>query len=141
MSALATSKRKDRQYRPLAGPYSRRLQRGSLGDAFDGRSADGRFVRHLEAELVAHLGGNPSIVQRLLIERLIRIRMMLDRLDDKVGSPEWTPYDSRTYGGLLSAYRLTAREIGLKAVPKPPPTLDDIRASIAREKAERGAAA
>jgi hypothetical protein len=48
------------------GPYSRRLQRGVIGGLreIDGRSAEGRFARHLEAELTAHVGGNPTIVQK-----------------------------------------------------------------------------
>ena len=66
------------------GPYSRRLRRGAIGGLIeiDGRSAEGRFVRHLEAEITAHVGGDPSIIQKLLIERLIKIRCQLDRLDE-----------------------------------------------------------
>jgi hypothetical protein len=129
------------------GPYSRRLQRGSLSQSVDGRSATGRFVRALEAELVEHLGGNPSIVQRLLIERLIKVRVQLDLLDSRLGTEGWTPHDARTYGGLLNAYRLTAREIGLRAQPPPPPKsigllADEWRASRATAaRRPRGAAA
>lgn len=104
------------------GPYSRVLQRGVIGDIVDGRSRDGRLARHMELELVRHLGGNVSFVQKLLIERLIKIRLQLDSLDDKLTRGEWTPHDSRTYGGLMNAFRLTAREIGLKPAAVPPPT-------------------
>jgi hypothetical protein len=110
--------------RPL-GPYSRRLQRGAIGDLFDGRSAEGRFVRHLEAELIRHLGGNPPITARLLIDRLIKIRLQLDLLDAKLAKGQWTAHDGRTYGGLLNAFRLTARELGI-AAPEPEPTLVDL---------------
>jgi len=50
-------------------PYSRIVDRGaicSLGGP-DGR-AQGRMVRHLEADLIAHIGGELTIVQKLLIE-------------------------------------------------------------------------
>lgn len=102
------------------GPYSRVLRRGAIRDNIDGRSTIGRLIRDLESQLVAHVGGNPNIVQRLLIDRLIRIRLRLDELDTKLASGTWTDLDSRTYGGLLNAFRLTAREIGVEAVVKEP---------------------
>ena len=99
---------------PNPGPYSRLLRRGAIGKLADGRSTLGRFIRHLEAELVAHVGGHPTITQRLLIERLIKTHVQLDLLDEKLGRGDWTANDSRTYGGLLSAMRLTTRELGLQ---------------------------
>lgn len=112
------------------GPYSRRLQRGAIGELFDGRSAEGRFVRHLEAELVRHCGGAPSITQKLIIERIIRLRLQLDALDKKLAAGDWTPHDSRTYGGILNAYRLLARELGLKAAAEREPSVDELLAAI-----------
>src|SRR3954452_3274407 len=96
------------------GPYSRKLQRGAIGDLVDGRSAEGRFIRNLEAELTAHVGGSPTITQRLLIDRIIKVRLQLDALDDKLAARDWTAHDQRTYGALLNAYRLTARELGVQ---------------------------
>ena len=100
----------------------------------DGRSAEGRFCRHLEAELTAHVGGNPTIVQKLLIDRMIKIRLQLDLLDDRLKRGEWNPHDSRTYGGLIHALRLTGRELGLKSAAAKPPSLAD---HLARRAAER----
>ena len=125
-------------------PYSRRLRRGAVGDICDGRSATGRFIRNLESELVAHVGGAPTITQRLLIDRLIKIRLQLDAFDKKLVGGNWTPHDSRTHGGLLNAFRLTARELGLKGASKAAPTLAEHLARKAAEKAARepeGAAA
>jgi hypothetical protein len=99
---------------PNLGPYSRQLRRGAIGKLADGRSSLGQYIRHLEAELVAHVGGKPTITERILIERLIKIRVQLDLLDEKLARGDWTANDQRTYGGLLNALRLTAREIGLK---------------------------
>jgi hypothetical protein len=109
--------------RKQIGPYSRRLHRGSIGASIDGRSELGRFIRALEAALVAHVGGAPSIVQRLLIERLIKLQLQLDGLDAKLAGGEWTPHDGRTYGGILNAYRLTGRELGLKPAAASPLSL------------------
>ena len=69
------------------------------------------MVRHLEAELIAHIGGSPTIAQRLLIERVIKMRLQLDGLDAKLMKSGWTAHDTRTYGGLANAYRLTIREL------------------------------
>ena len=123
------------QSRRRLGPYSRRLQRGAIADLYDGRSADGRFIRHLEAELTQHVGGAPSITQRLLIDRIIKVRIQLDLLDAKLAGGTWTPHDSRTYGGLLNALRLTARELGLERTPERTPTLTDITERIAQRRA------
>jgi hypothetical protein len=111
--ASSSSKR-----RPL-GPYSKVLRRGAIRDNVDGRSTEGRFIRDMEAQLIAHVGGNPSFVQRLLFDRLIRVRLQLDALERKMGDG-WTDKDSRTYGALLNQFRLTAREIGIKATAPDP---------------------
>ena len=121
------------------GPYSRVLRRGAIGASLDGRSTMGRFVRDLEKQLIEHVGGNPSITQRLLIERMIKVRIQLDLLDEKLASGEWTAHDSRTYGGLLNAYRLTAREIGMDAKPKPAKTLAEHLAEKAAQAAAQAA--
>lgn len=121
-------------------PYSRAFRRGAIGSSVDGRSAIGRLIRDMEFQLVAHVGGQPSVTQKLLIERMIKVRLQLDLLDAKLASGAWTPHDSRTYGGLLNAYRLTAREIGMDAKPPPQPTLAEHLARRAREAAERAAA-
>jgi hypothetical protein len=117
------------------GPYSKILRRGSLSRSIDGRSELGRFVRALEAELVTHCGGSPSITQRLLIDRIIKVRLQLDALDVKLAAGDWTPHDQRTYGALLNAHRLACRELSLQPAQAPTPTLAEILA------ADRGAAA
>jgi hypothetical protein len=139
MTAVETAPASSRGHRRL-GPYSRRLHRGAIGELFDGRSAEGRFVRHLEAELVRHVGGDPSITQRLLIDRLIKIRLQLDALDAKLASGEWTPHDVRTHGGLTNGFRLVARELGLAPQAPRTPTLDEHLAALAGEPDDEAAA-
>jgi hypothetical protein len=117
------------------GPYSRVLRRGAIGVAISGRSQLGRLVRDMERQLSDHVGGNPSITQRLLIDRAIKIRLQLDALDKKLAEGAWTAHDGRTYGGLLNAFRLAMRELGLQ--PASPKTggqlLDDHLARLAAE--------
>lgn len=113
-------------HRSKLGPYSRRLHRGAVGDSIDGRSALGRFIRNLEAELIAHCGGSPSITQKMLIDQAIQLRLQRDALIEKRASGGWTPHDGRAYGALLNAYRLTIRELGLKGTPPRVPTLAEL---------------
>lgn len=136
MAETAASTKPDRR---RLGPYSRRLHRGAIGDLYDGRSAEGRFVRDLEAQLVAHVGGRPTVTQRLLIDRLIKVRLQLDALDAKMAAGNWTSHDSRTHGGLQNAFRLCARELGVKAVTPPVNPRAALDAVIAEIEAKRGA--
>ena len=126
--AAQTSTKDHRRF----GPYSRRLHRGAIGDLVDGRSTTGRFIRNLEAELIAHVGGSPTITQKLLIDRIIRLRLQLDALDEKLASGAWSGHDARTYGGILNAHRLALRELGMKpAVTKPPSLAEYLNGRVA----------
>jgi hypothetical protein len=99
------------------GPYSKLLRTAPLLGTIDGRSAIGRLIRDLEEQLFDHIGGRKraTITQKLLIDRLIRIRLRLDAFDKKLDADEWTDLDGRTYGGLQNAYRLCIRELGAPA--------------------------
>jgi hypothetical protein len=113
--------RKTQSDRRKIGPYSRTLRRGVIGtSAIDGRSTAGRYWRDLEAQLIVHCGGAPTITQRLLIERLIRTTVQLNALDEKLLAGDgWTDHDSRTHGGLINRQRLLLRELGLARAPAP----------------------
>lgn len=67
----------------------------------------------MERQLIEHVGGAPSITQRLLIDRAIKTRLQLDALDEKLAAGNWTAHDQRTFGGLQNAFRLTLRELGI----------------------------
>ena len=99
--------------RARVGPYCRVFSRGSLGE-IDGRSREGKFLRRIEAELVAQVGGSPSFAQSLLIRRAARSMLQLELLDAKMAAGTWTGHDSRTQGGLNNAVRLALRELGIK---------------------------
>jgi hypothetical protein len=103
---------------PRLGPHCRALRRGVIGDAIDGRSREGKFLRVCEAELVAQVGSEPSFAQRLLIRRIARAMLKLEMFDAKMTGGNWTDHDARTYGGLTNALRLMLRELGLRAPAK-----------------------
>jgi hypothetical protein len=113
------------------GPYSRTLRRGVIGSwAIDGRSTEGRYLRDLEAQLITHCGGSPSVTQKLLIERLIRTTVQLNALDEKLAAAaNWTDHDSRTHGGLINRQRLLLRELGLTPAAANP-TFDEFARSL-----------
>jgi hypothetical protein len=98
------------------GPYSRAF-RNALGDQFDGRSREGRFLRKVEAEIVAQLGGTASFIQMSLIRRAARTMLQLELLDKKFSSGTWTQLDGHVQGGLANNLRLVFRELGVKALP------------------------
>jgi hypothetical protein len=99
---------------PIA-PHCRAFRRGVIGDAVDGRSKEGKFLRKCERELIAHVGGSPSFTQTLLIRRAARAMLRLEILDAKMATGNWTDHDARTFGGLNNALRLCLRELGIKA--------------------------
>lgn len=125
----------------MVGPYSKRLRRGSIGCSVDGRSAEGRYIRDLEAQLTAHIGGAPNIALKLLIDRIVKTSMQIDALDAKLASGNWTDTDARTHGGLVNRQRLLLRELGFKGVAEKPPTLAEHFARKAAERAAAGTAA
>ena len=99
--------------RRLMHPYAKVLDRNAFGSLaqLDARTLPGRLARDLGAELAEYIGGNPTIAQRLLIERIIKMKMQLDAFDAKLEKGPWTAHDTRTYGGINNAYRLTLREL------------------------------
>jgi hypothetical protein len=82
-------------------------------------------MREARAELVAHVGGNPSATQRELIEQCVQLRLRLavmDRAFAEAGGT-MTAHDSRTYLAWSNSYSRTLRQLGLKGAPAPVATL------------------
>ena len=113
---------------PRLGVYSRVLERGAVGDAVDGRSREGRFLRQAENELLAQLGKEPSFGERLLIRRIAKSMLQLEMFDDKLSNGgEWTAHDARAFSALSNQVRLGLRDLGLKAAkPDKTPSVADI---------------
>jgi hypothetical protein len=118
---------------PRFGPYSNLLRRGVIRNFVDGRSTLGRFARDLENQLIRHVGGSPSVTERLVIERLVACTIQLDLLDQKLRDGKWSELDARTHAGLINRHRLMARELGLQPAPPPTSSLRDITLSIRRQ--------
>ena len=110
--ARAASKRPNRAYS--------RILAGGAGGTANGNTREGRFVKAMERELLAQIGGEPTFTQRLLIRRVTKMMALAERLDEKLTTGDtWTPHDARTFGGLNNAIRVALRDLGLKPVGKP----------------------
>ena len=111
-------------HRQQLGPYSRSLRRGAIGASLDGRSEAGRYARDLERQLIEHAGGNLTITQKMLVDRIVKTALQLRALDEKFGDGTgWTDCDSRTHNGLVNRQRLMLRELGFKASAAAKPAL------------------
>jgi hypothetical protein len=61
------------------GPDSRPYMLAKL----DQRTREAALLRRVRADLTEHCGGQPSAVQRMLIERLAKVALRLDLYDRK----------------------------------------------------------
>ena len=104
------------------GPYSRLIDRGAIGTSIDGRSREGRFLRAYEAMLLEHIGGNPSIVQRALIQRAARLALHLELMDERAlahGAP-FTTHDHLHYVSWSNAIARLLGRLGLQPATAAP---------------------
>ena len=104
---------------PKVGPYSRWLRRGAAAK-LDARTPEAKFMRALEHQLAAHLGGEPTIAQKMMISRLARIALRLELLEQKFNKNAFTALDDRVYSALTTQFRMMLRALGLES-----PTLAD----------------
>jgi hypothetical protein len=63
-----------------------------------------------------------------MIDRIIRTKLQLDALDEKLAAGSFTPHDQRTYGALFNAHRLGLRELGKPAAPRQPTLAEHLAA-------------
>jgi len=68
--------------RKVSGWHSRAIDRGGLGWTISGRTREGRFITNFENLLVDHLGREPSITEKLLIQRCARMACHLELMDE-----------------------------------------------------------
>jgi hypothetical protein len=111
----------------LVRPYSKAIQRGSLGSDIDGRSTAGKLLRRIEAELTQQLGNDLTFSQKLAVRRIARLSLQAESFDAKLASGDWTPHDSRTASGISNALMRALKDLGLKAkAPPRGPTLAEL---------------
>ena|ERR1041384_4763715 len=106
-------------------PYSRP---GALAKV-DGRSREGRFLKCVRADLIEHLGGSPSAIERALVERAAWLSLRVAQLDAKMASDGFTEHDSRSYLAWSNSLARCLRELGLKPTVGPARSLAEVLSS------------
>ena len=75
-----------RQNAVVAGPRSLVIEAVDISGEVTRESLAGRFLLAYERQLVKHLGKPPSVIQRLLIQRMARIALHFEMMDKAVFS-------------------------------------------------------
>lgn len=99
----------------------------------DGRTREGRLARQARADLTAHVGGRPSAVQRVLIDRAVQLTLHVARLDIRLAERgEMSEHAAREYLAWSNTLTRTLRELGLRPAAERAPSLaEHLRAHAA----------
>lgn len=97
-----------------------------------------RFRRRRTAELVRHIGGQPSAAQSILMSRIVRNEWDLRRLDAALNAGEISAHAMRTRLAMENRLRLDLRELGMKSVAERAPSLREYLAESEPAAGEQG---
>jgi hypothetical protein len=117
--------------RKRLGPHSHIIDRGAVGDKIDASSREGLFLRAYERMLTEHVGGHPTVTQKIVIARACRIALHLELLDEQVfcTGKALTQHDYQHYCAWSRTLTQICDRLGLKPadIQNGPsnPTLDD----------------
>jgi hypothetical protein len=101
----------------------------------DGRSKEARLVKSLRNELIAHVGGKPTIAQQILIEQATTLRLRIAMMEAEQAESDdpgrWPERRQVQFLAWTSALTRLLREIGLEGAPqKAPASLGDFEWSL-----------
>jgi hypothetical protein len=107
----------------------------------DGRTREAMFMRRVHADLTRHVGGTPSAVERMLIERASVLMLRLAKLDEKIVNETGplTLHDTNFIIAWQNSLTKVLVALGIAAAAAPTPTLDMVIAEISAAKAVRKA--
>jgi hypothetical protein len=111
---------------------SRLLRLGAAG-VFNGNSRWARYAREFERALVAHVGGQPSATQQVLIGRLTRLAVRLEQLDEKLlNGSDPSDHAAREYLAWSNSLNRGLRLLGLHGADpnRPHESIADIALEI-----------
>jgi hypothetical protein len=106
------------------GPYSRPVTLAKL----DGRTKEATLMRRVRAELIEHVGGNPSAIQRALIERAVILSLRVAQIDAQFLAEGKTPtlHDANFAIAWNNSLRRTLVALGVDPVTAKPPSLAEL---------------
>jgi hypothetical protein len=101
---------------------------------YDGRTRAARLLRDTRRNLLAHIGGTPSITQVALVERAAQLSLRLALMDGRtLADGMLTEHDDRNYLSWSNTLARTLRQLGLRSdAVASPPTLADYIARKAK---------
>jgi hypothetical protein len=99
-----------RRSKPLSPKISGRTDPARLR-TLDGRRREAERIKEIKAEMTAHLGGNPTAPQKLLIDRLAVDLVPLEALDARMALGEVSEHDTRVARALRGSVRLCLRDL------------------------------
>ena len=103
-------------------PYSKRTL-----EAIDGRTMEARRAKAITAELVDHVGGDPSAPQRLLIARVVRLVLVIEMLERRiVEGGEVADLAGRQLLAWVNTLRLCLAGLGIERPQQLPTKLADV---------------
>src|SRR5215471_8279475 len=107
------------------GPHSRGHRLVNL----DGRTQEAALMQRVRDELLAHLGHNPSTVERVMSERCCFLQLRLSMLDKKLLSgKDFTQIDSNVYLAWNNSLIRTLVKLGINPSKPRVPSRDAILA-------------
>jgi hypothetical protein len=90
----------------------------------DARTLEGKTERQTIRELTAHVGGNPTFPQRILIARAARLLVMIELMEKKlIENDESSDWASRQILAWINSLRLIMVAIGVDRPQQAPKTL------------------
>jgi hypothetical protein len=103
----------------------------------DKRSKEYRLMRQVRQDLTAHVGGSPSPIKRMLIERVVILSLRVAMLDIKIVNGEiLTQMDNVQYLAWSNGLVRTLEKLGIEPATAPQPSLSDVLQGIAARRAD-----
>jgi hypothetical protein len=94
-------------------------KKGGFGAHVDKRTSAGRRMKLLEADLIKHVGGHPTVPQQLLITRATWLALKCSLAESRMAEDRDTEYDAKTYGSWANSLRRCLRTLGLSKPTAP----------------------
>jgi hypothetical protein len=91
-----------------------------LWSGTDGNAPEARFIRQLRADLIRHIGGQPSATQRIAVERATMLAFHLAKIDAAaLAAGEMSDHGRKQYLAWDGSLRRALQALGMKAAPTP----------------------
>jgi hypothetical protein len=102
----------------------------------DRRTKEARLLEEVRADLIRHIGGQPTVTQRHVIERCAWLSLRVALLDRKMATGSFSPHDNREFLACSEALTKLLAKLGFKATDSRP-SVPDLNEYLAKRHVER----